>query len=82
MLYTAQHLSLACLEILVHLDKAQLPPEYVWSSTRLPKDPAVFETGNIRELTACQTAGQVWAETANELSLRVRSVARATASRR
>jgi RES domain-containing protein len=73
-LYTAQHLSLACLEILVHLDKAQLPPEYVWSSTRLPNDPAVLETANERELLACQTAGQVWVETANELAVRVRSV--------
>jgi RES domain-containing protein len=74
MLYTAQHLSLACLEILVHLDKAQLPREYVWSSTRLPKDLAVLGTTNVRELTACQTAGQEWAESANELAVRVRSV--------
>jgi RES domain-containing protein len=73
-LYTAQHLSLACLEIFVHLEKAQLPPEYVWSSTRLPNDPAVLETANVRELTACQTAGQVWVETASELAVRVRSV--------
>jgi RES domain-containing protein len=28
MLYTAEHPSLACLEILVHLDKAQLPGDY------------------------------------------------------
>jgi RES domain-containing protein len=32
MLYATQHLSLACLEVFVHLDKAQLPPEYVWST--------------------------------------------------
>jgi RES domain-containing protein len=25
MLYTAQHLSLACIEVLVHIDKGQLP---------------------------------------------------------
>ena len=31
MLYTAQHLSLACIEVLVHLDKSQLPRDYVWS---------------------------------------------------
>ena len=29
MLYTAEHLSLACLEVLVHLDKDQLPRDYV-----------------------------------------------------
>jgi RES domain-containing protein len=73
-LYAAQHLSLACLEILVHLDRAQLPPEYVWSSTRLLNDTAELETANVRELTACQTAGQVWAETAGELAVRVRSM--------
>jgi RES domain-containing protein len=74
LLYTAQHLSLACLEILVHLDKAQLPPEYVWSSTQLPNEPSLFQTANIRELTACRTAGQEWAEAAKELAVRVRSV--------
>lgn len=74
LLYTAQSLSLACLEILVHLDRAQLPPEYVWSSVWLPNDPAMLEISNIRELTACRTAGQVWAEAANELAVRVRSV--------
>jgi RES domain-containing protein len=73
-LYAAQHLSLACLEILVHLEKAQLPQEYVWSSTRLPSELAVLETANVRELTACQTAGQVWVETATELAVRVPSV--------
>jgi RES domain-containing protein len=35
MLYTAEHLSLACLEVLVHLDKGQLPREYVWSRSSL-----------------------------------------------
>jgi hypothetical protein len=30
MLYTAEHLSLACIEILVHVDKNQLPRDYVW----------------------------------------------------
>ena len=32
MLYTARHLSLACIEVLVHLDKSQLPRDYVSSS--------------------------------------------------
>jgi RES domain-containing protein len=74
MLYTAQQLSLACLEILVHLDKAQLPPEYVWSNTLLPNDPAVLETASGSELTAYQAAGQFWAEAANELAVQVRLV--------
>jgi RES domain-containing protein len=39
MLYTAEHLSLACLEVLVHLDKGQLPRNYVWSKAELPDRP-------------------------------------------
>lgn len=31
MFYTAQHLSLACVEVLVHLDKSELPRDYAWS---------------------------------------------------
>jgi RES domain-containing protein len=34
----------------------------------------VFEPLNTRELTACRTAGQVWAETAKEPAVQVRSV--------
>jgi hypothetical protein len=40
----------------------------------MPKDRAALETTNVRELTACQTAGQEWAESANELAVTVRSV--------
>jgi len=36
MLYAAAHLSLACLEIHVHVDKGQLPRDYVWSKAELP----------------------------------------------
>jgi RES domain-containing protein len=39
MLYTAQHLSLACVEILVHLDKSELPCDYVWSWAELQCEP-------------------------------------------
>ena len=35
MLYTAQQLSLACVEILVHLDKSELPQDYGWSWAEL-----------------------------------------------
>ncbi len=72
-LYTAEHLSLACLEILVHLDKTQLPPEYVWSDAQIPNNPALLETENFRDLTACQIAGRLWAEMANELAARAPS---------
>jgi RES domain-containing protein len=39
MLYTAEHLSLACLEVLVHLDKGQLPRDDVWSKAELTDIP-------------------------------------------
>ena len=48
MLYTAEHLSLACLEILVHLDKSQMPRDYVWSKTELPSKP---ESLNVARVT-------------------------------
>jgi hypothetical protein len=35
---SAQHLSLACVEVLVHLDKSQLPQGYVWSKADLSRD--------------------------------------------
>jgi RES domain-containing protein len=60
MLYTAEHLSLACLEILVHLDKSQLPRDYVWSATELPESADVFGGTVPAEVMACQTAGERW----------------------
>ncbi len=42
MLYTAQHLCLACIEVLVHVDKSQLPRDYVWSRTELPAAPMIL----------------------------------------
>jgi RES domain-containing protein len=74
MLYATQHLSLACLEVFVHLDKAQLPPEYVWSKAELADDLAVLEIENVRHVSGCQTTGRKWTETAGELAVLVRSV--------
>jgi RES domain-containing protein len=57
MLYTAEHLSLACLEVLVHLDKVQLPRDYVWSKAELTDTPELL-TGSIpASIGACQIAG-------------------------
>ena len=47
MLYTARHLSLACIEVLVHLDKSQLPRDYVWSRAQLSNPPEVLIVGNL-----------------------------------
>jgi len=56
MLYTAQHLSLACVEILVHLDKSELR-DYVWSSTDLPQNPERLQFDDLNHVSSCQAAG-------------------------
>jgi len=57
MLYAAQHLSLACIEVLVHLDKSQLPRDYVWSRAELPHTPEVLTFGNLNHVASCQGSG-------------------------
>ena len=71
MLYTAEHLSLACIEVLIHLDKSQLPNDYVWSSTALPNTPGALPFGNLNHISACQAAGRSWAVAGNELAIQV-----------
>lgn len=73
MLYTAQHLSLACVEILVHLDKSELPRDYVWSRAELPKDPGFLEVKDLSHVSSCQAAGDSWVEGA-QLAVQVPSV--------
>jgi RES domain-containing protein len=74
MLYTAEHLSLACLEVLVHLDKGQLPSDYVWSKTELPYTPELLSDAIPSTVSACQAAGQAWIAGRMELAIRVPSV--------
>jgi RES domain len=74
MLYTAEHLSLACLEVLVHLDKGQLPRDYVWSKAELPYIPEVLTTAIPSSISACQAAGEAWIRERSKLASRVPSV--------
>lgn len=74
MLYAAEHLSLACLEILVHLDKGQLPRDYVWSEADLPDRPELLSIVSLNDIGSCQTAGTAWIHTANELAIAVPSI--------
>ncbi len=74
MLYTAEHLSLACLEVLVHLDKNQLPRDYVWSKTELLDSPELLSTTVPTSVTACQVSGATWIRAGNQLAIRVPSV--------
>jgi len=55
MIYTSSSVALALLEILVHVKRNQLPPDYVWTNSRssrcliervkaMPADPAEYGT--------------------------------------
>jgi hypothetical protein len=72
MLYTAQHLSLAWIEVLAHLDKSQLPRDYVWSKTDLPAAPPILAFENVSSVVSCQAAGNAWVSTANQLRYKSR----------
>lgn len=72
-LYTAEHLSLACLEVLVHLDKRQLPRDYVWSRTDLNATPAKLCEVMPTSIVACQTLGAAWAGGNTALAVQVPS---------
>jgi RES domain-containing protein len=74
MLYAAENLSLACLEVLVHLDKSELPREYVWSSAELSVKPRLLEAQSLGNLEACRRTGRSWAYKAQSLATAVRSV--------
>src|ERR1700690_2743915 len=74
MLYTAQHLSLACVEVLVHLDKSQLPLGYVWSKADLTERPAVLRFEDLVRVVSCQAAGHSWVSASSHLAVLVPSV--------
>src|SRR5882762_11162228 len=73
-LYTARHLSLACIEILVHLDKSQLPRDYVWSRAQLSNTPEVLFFGDLNHVGSCQATGNRWVAAGNQLAIQVPSI--------
>ena len=73
MLYTAQHLSLACVEILVHLDKSELPRDYVWSWSDLGETPEFLHFEDLNHVSMCQAAGNSWVRTSGQLAIQVPS---------
>jgi RES domain-containing protein len=74
MLYTSQHLSLACVEILVHLDKSELPQDYVWSWTELEGTLDFLQFRDLDHVSSCQAAGRSWIDAATHLAIQVPSV--------
>src|ERR1700733_6250950 len=75
MLYCSGALSLACLEILVHLGPDQIPPDYVYSSAELtvPAEVAQFR-GDLSDEQATQRLGHSWATSRQSLALLVPSI--------
>ena len=74
MLYTARHLSLACIEVLVHLDKGQFPRDYVWSRSELRDVPQLLEAHRLNDVVSCQATGQEWLLLSGQLAVQVPSV--------
>ena len=74
MLYTAQHLSLACVEVLVHLDKSELPRDYAWSRADMDDELEQLLVSDLRHVSSCQSAGDRWARESGQLAIRVPSV--------
>jgi RES domain-containing protein len=74
MLYAARHLSLACIEVLVHLDKGQLPRDHVWSKAELSSPLGLLSFNDLNEIASCQLAGDRWVRASGELAIQVPSV--------
>ncbi|MGH9830486.1 MAG: RES family NAD+ phosphorylase, partial [Blastocatellia bacterium] len=57
-----------------HLDKSQLPRDYVWSRTELPETPEFLRFENLNDIASCQAAGHSWVRAVNQLGVQVPSV--------
>ena len=75
MLYAASALSLACLELLVHLPPNQIPMDLVYSWAELKETPEAADfRGDLADLDATRRYGRRWATAGQALALRVPSV--------
>jgi RES domain-containing protein len=81
MLYASTSLSLACLEILVHLSPRQIPAEYVYSKAKFEAPavaPEYFEVtdfrGDLMDADSTRRAGRSWATRMESVGLLVPSV--------
>jgi RES domain-containing protein len=73
MLYAASSLSLACLEVIVHLDKTQFPMEFVWSKAELELGRDFLIAQNPKDVGQTQSAGRAWVSEKRRLAIRVAS---------
>ena len=74
-LYCSSALSLACLEVLVHLAPDEIPPDYVYSSAELKSVPEAADfQGDLADQDATRRYGHSWAISRRSLALLVPSV--------
>ena len=75
MLYCSTVLSLACLEVLVHLGPDQIPADYVYSTAELSDDPEESGfRGDLADLASTRRYGQFWAASERSLAVLAPSV--------
>ena len=75
MLYCSSTLSLACLEVLVHIKEPRLPLDYAWVRIEVPDHlmDAPLEPGNLNE-SECSELGSRWAKSRTMPAVPVASV--------
>src|SRR5258707_10244974 len=70
MLYASTALSLACLEMLVHLGPDQIPMEYVYTAAEIPMDPQPHDfRGSLGDMDATRRYGRMWVTLQNSLAI-------------
>jgi RES domain-containing protein len=75
MLYCSSALSLACLEVLVHVAVAEIPPDYVYSSAELSAEAETADfRGDLGDEDATRRFGHAWATSVRSLAILVPSV--------
>lgn len=75
MLYCSAALSLACLEVLVHMSAELMPPDYAYSSAELPDSAEAADFhGELSDADATRRYGHAWARSRRSLAILVPSV--------
>jgi RES domain-containing protein len=75
MLYASTALSLACLELLVHLSPDQIPLDYVYTAAGISVDPQLHDfRGSLRDTGAARRYGHQWMISQSSVAIYVPSV--------